>query len=107
MASPLQLLKSKTNLMRVAKERQYPQKGEEVIRVRKCMKKPKKRAIEPGTPHALCLHVENGNIPIAKFCINDFQCRHCAFDQWLEAMEERRKGRNDFSLTRDILADAA
>ena len=83
------------------------QKGEEVIRVRKRMARTKKRTIEPGTPHAFCLHVENGKTPIAKFCINDYQCWHCAFDQWIEAMEERQKDRNGFSLTGDILAKAA
>jgi hypothetical protein len=94
-------------MMGVATERQYLQKGEEVIKLRKRMSKSKKRVIESGTPHPLCLHVENGKTPIAKYCINDYQCWHCAFDQWIETMEEMQKGRSGFSLTRDILAKAA
>ena len=75
--------------------------------MRKRMAETKKRMIGPGTPHALCLHVENGKTSIAKFCINDYQCWHCAFDQWIEAMEERQESGNDFSLAGDILAKAA
>jgi hypothetical protein len=93
--------------MGIFTERQYPQKEEEVIRVRNRMAVTKKRTTELGTQHALCLHAENGKTPIAKFCINDYQCWHCAFDQWIEAIEEEQKSGIDFSLTRDIRAKAA
>jgi hypothetical protein len=71
------------------------------------MEKTEKRGNELGTPHALCLHVENGKGPIAKFCIKDHQCQNCAFDQWIEAMAESQKGNNIRELTKNILAKAA
>jgi hypothetical protein len=71
------------------------------------MEKTERNGIELGTQHTLCLHVENGNGPMAKFCIKDQQCQNCAFDQWIEAMAEGQKANSICELTKNILAKAA
>lgn len=35
----------------------------------------------------LCLHARQGTAPEAKICLNGYQCRRCAYDQWIEALE--------------------
>jgi hypothetical protein len=40
-----------------------------------------------GSPRC-CLHVKTGRSPEAKACILNYECRHCGFDQWLEALEK-------------------
>jgi hypothetical protein len=35
-----------------------------------------------------CLQVENGDTAIPKMCILNHECYHCAFDQWMESMED-------------------
>jgi hypothetical protein len=34
-----------------------------------------------------CVHSSNGASGMAKICILNYQCEHCAFDQWLEATQ--------------------
>jgi hypothetical protein len=31
-----------------------------------------------------CVHSANGASGMAKICILNYECEHCAFDQWLE-----------------------
>lgn len=40
------------------------------------------------TQYPFCLHVENGLTGIPKTCTRNYECWHCAFDQWLEDIEE-------------------
>ena len=40
------------------------------------------------TPTRYCLHVENGDTGIPKMCILNHECYHCAFDQWMDSMED-------------------
>jgi hypothetical protein len=35
-----------------------------------------------------CLRVESGYPEIPKMCILNHECYHCAFDQWMDAMED-------------------
>jgi hypothetical protein len=35
-----------------------------------------------------CLQVESGCPGIPKMCILNHECYHCAFDQWMDAMED-------------------
>ena len=37
-----------------------------------------------------CRHMNDGETGIPKICARAYECWHCAFDQWLEEMEERR-----------------
>jgi len=55
----------------------------------------------------LCLHTGSGRIQIAKTCIHDYQCWHCAFDQWLDEMEERQKAGDGSKMSKNSLARAA
>lgn len=54
----------------------------------------------------LCLHNTAGNAIIPKICMLNYECSHCAFDQWLDNIEEaeikREKG-----VLRDALPIAA
>lgn len=38
----------------------------------------------------LCIHAIQGAAPAPKTCINGYQCGHCAYDQWIEALEHAR-----------------
>lgn len=44
-------------------------------------------------PDHSCIRVENGPTAIPKICIFGFECWHCAFDQWIEEMEEREEAK--------------
>lgn len=37
-----------------------------------------------------CRHVLTGRIDEPKRCMLNYECFHCAFDQWLDALEERK-----------------
>ena len=58
-------------------------------------------------PGRRCVHVENGRAIIPKICVRDYECGHCAFDQWIEEMEGREFSREDLSREKDFLANAA
>ncbi len=69
----------------------------------------KTQGMRPGfeIPYRPCLHVQKGRTMIAKTCIHGYECWHCAFDQWIEEMEEGQKIREGFKSPRDTLARAA
>ena len=58
-------------------------------------------------PFRLCLQTGSGRIRIAKTCIYDYQCWHCAFDQWLDEMEERQMAGDGSKIPKNGLARAA
>ena len=35
-----------------------------------------------------CVHVAGKDVRIPKICMRNHECWHCAFDQWIEVMEE-------------------
>ena len=35
-----------------------------------------------------CIHVLNGRVDGPKSCVFNYECFHCAFDQWLDHMDE-------------------
>lgn len=35
-----------------------------------------------------CVHVRSGRVDGPKTCIFNHECSHCAFDQWLDYMDE-------------------
>lgn len=41
-------------------------------------------------PNRPCLHVESGRTVIPKICTRGYECWHCAFDQWIDEIEDRR-----------------
>ena len=47
----------------------------------------------PRGAYRFCIHAENRRSGIARLCILDYQCGHCAFDQWLEEMCEGKRDR--------------
>jgi hypothetical protein len=59
------------------------------------------------SPGRSCVRAETGFARIPKVCIHGFECSHCAFDQWIEEMEGRVLSVQDFSIQRDLLAEAA
>ena len=58
-------------------------------------------------PHGLCIHVRSGKGSMAKTCIHNYECWHCAYDQWIDAMEEGGKAGKCLELVGDMLAKAA
>jgi hypothetical protein len=56
------------------------------------MKERKSQYHETGlrrlAPLRLCLHWINGRTQIAKTCIKNYQCERCAFEQWLDEVDE-------------------
>ncbi len=58
-------------------------------------------------PFRLCLHTGSGRIRIVKTCIHNYQCWHCAFDQWLDEMEERQKAGDGLKMSKNSWAKAA
>jgi hypothetical protein len=58
----------------------------------------------PGRP---CVRAETDLTRIPKICIHHYECRHCAFDQWMEEMEGRVLSVPDDSIEKDLLAEAA
>ena len=58
-------------------------------------------------PGRSCVRAEQGLTRIPKICIHDYECRHCAFDQWLEEMEVRAIAVLDDKIEKGLLADAA
>jgi hypothetical protein len=66
-----------------------------------------KAAIKSSSPHGRCIHVQSGKGSMAKTCIHDYECWHCAYDQWIDAMEAGEKAGRSLKLAGDILAKAA
>jgi len=57
--------------------------------------------------HLFCLHTENGLTGIPKICTRNYECRHCAFDQWLDEIEGRHTAEKNHRFFRDELDKAA
>ena len=53
-----------------------------------------------------CRQAENGRTEIPKICTRNYECRHCAFDQWLDEMEGRHMAIEDRKFFRKGLAKA-
>ncbi len=69
----------------------------------------KAQGMGPGrhVPITICLHVGSGRAPVAKTCIRDHKCGHCAYDQWLEDVEEIEWANESFKLAEGLLNKAA
>jgi hypothetical protein len=78
---------------------------EEVAKMMKKMKKAKETRL--GIPCRSCVHAENGRAEIPKICIRDYECWHCAFDQWIEELEERQVLPGLSAVERNLVARAA
>jgi len=60
------------------------------------------------TPRGLCIHAQSGKGTMAKTCIHHYECWHCAYDQWIDAMETEEKAPEELlNLNGDILSKAA
>lgn len=66
-----------------------------------------KAGTESPTPRGLCIHVQRGIGSMAKFCIHGFECRHCAYDQWIDAMEAEAKAGSGLKWDGGMVAKAA
>ena len=54
-----------------------------------------------------CIQAESGRTEIPKICTRNYECRHCAFDQWLDEMEERNISRENLQFFIKEMAKAA
>jgi len=54
----------------------------------------------------LCLHNIAGHTIAPKICILNYECSHCAFDQWLDNLEPAEINRGK-GVLRDVLLKAA
>jgi len=54
----------------------------------------------------LCLHNIVGDTIAPKICILNYECSHCAFDQWLDNLESAEINREK-GVLRDVLPIAA
>lgn len=48
----------------------------------------------------LCLHNTAGHAIVPKICILNYECSHCAFDQWLDNVE-----RSEINIEKGVLRD--
>ena len=59
------------------------------------MKKELVRALAKGFgiywSDRICLHAAQGTVSNLKICIHNFECWHCAFDQWIEEVSAGKK----------------
>lgn len=78
---------------------------EEVAKMTQKMKQAKET--RGGIPCRCCVHTEEGGAGIPKICIRDYECWHCAFDQWIEDMEERPILPGFSAVERNFVARAA
>ena len=54
----------------------------------------------------LCLHNITGHIIAPKICLLNYECSHCAFDQWLDNLQRLEINREK-GVLRDVLPKAA
>jgi hypothetical protein len=79
----------------------------EVSKMRERVNKKEKTRLGIQNPGRSCVRAETDLTRIPKICIHDYECRHCAFDQWMEEMEGRALSVPGYSIEKDLLAEAA
>jgi hypothetical protein len=57
----------------------------EVIKMKERMQQSPKLSAGHHDP---CVHVAGEGVRVPKICLRNHECWHCAFDQWIEAVEE-------------------
>ena len=75
--------------------------------MRERMTKQERMGLGIHNPGRSCVHAESGSKGIPKICIHGYECWHCAFNQWLEVMEEKKRGPRNWNTNRDLIAKAA
>ena len=55
----------------------------------------------------VCVHTETGRTRINKTCLRNYECWHCAFDQWLDETEKAQELNGPFTFSHRPLAQAA
>jgi hypothetical protein len=75
--------------------------------MRERMNKKERTRLANQNPGRSCLRVEPGLARIPKICIHGFECSHCAFDQWIEEMEQGEFCVEDLRVEKNLLAEAA
>jgi hypothetical protein len=78
----------------------------EVVKMITSMTERKGMEVGIRMPRRSCVHMEDGRAGIPRICIHDYECSHCAFDQWIEEMERRALSVPDYSIEKDLLAEA-
>ena len=58
--------------------------NEEVTAMKPTLEKPKR--FDYGNAR-FCRQTMAGGVGLPKICLLNFECRHCAFDQWLDHLE--------------------
>jgi hypothetical protein len=59
-------------------------KREGAIKMNKVLNRQQKKGTRPSL---LCHHVSEGRLNAPKRCMLNHECYHCAYDQWLEAID--------------------
>jgi hypothetical protein len=54
-----------------------------------------------------CVHVSGKGFRLPGFCLKNHECWHCAFDQWIEGVEEAAMAKGLLPDDRRVLAGAA
>ena len=88
-------------------KRPQARRREEVCKMREKVNKKERTGLGIQNPGRSCVRADTGLARIPKVCIHGFECSHCGFDQWIEEMEGRVLSVQDFSIERNLLAEAA
>jgi hypothetical protein len=75
--------------------------------MREKMNKKERTGLGIQNPGRSCVRAEKGLTRIPKICIHGYECWHCAFDQWIEEMEEIRVLPGLSGVERNFVARAA
>jgi len=57
--------------------------------------------------HDPCVHVSREGSRVPKICLRKHECWHCAFDQWIEAVEDAVVDGCDLTKKQNLLLRAA
>jgi hypothetical protein len=57
--------------------------------------------------HDPCVHVAGKGLRVPKICLRNHECWHCAFDQWIEVVEEGVMDGRRLTADQSILRRAA
>ena len=75
--------------------------------MREKMNKKERTMLANQNPGRSCVRAETGLGRIPKICIHGFECAHCAFDQWIEEMEQGEFWVEGLKAEKKLLAEAA
>lgn len=75
--------------------------------MRERMNKKERTVLLNQNPGRSCVRAALGLARIPKICIHGFECAHCAFDQWIEEMEQAEFCVEGLRAEKKLLAETA